>query len=322
MTKLRWGIVSTGRMAGWFCSDFGAVANGKLSAVCSRSRAAADQFADQFSIPHRFTDLDEMLNSGMVDVVYIATPHTTHKEIILKCFDRALPVLCEKPFVTSVADAEQVIEAARHTSTYFMEAMWTWHLPAIKAAKKWVIEGRIGKLVHIKADFGYPVPYAPDQREYDVVDAGGVLREMGVYPVALMRRFIDDTVGDLHVVHQRAPNGVENDLTAIFDFGDHTATLTTSYRCRLGNSAHIIGEDGYIIVPDFFRANRAELYHLDTLTETADFARSSGGYEYQAIAVGEDLANGLIAPALVTHEKSLQTQADMRDILLKAGLKE
>lgn len=322
MRKLRWGIISTGRMAGWFCNDFGKVGNGTLHAVCSRSRPAADQFADQYGIPHRFSDLDEMLNSGMIDVVYIATPHTTHKEIILKCFDRGLPVLCEKPFVTSVADAEHIIEAARHTRTYFMEAMWTWHLPAIKAAKTWVEEGRIGELVHIKADFGYPVPYAPDQREYNAADAGGALREMGVYPLALMRLFIDDVDADLHVVHQRAPNGVENDLTAIFDFGDRTATLTTSYRCRLRNSAHIVGEHGYIRIPDFFRADRAELYHLDTLTGTADFARSSGGYEYQAIALGEDLENGLLAPTLVTHEKSLQTQVDMRDILLKAGLKE
>ena len=322
MSKLRWGIVSTGRMAGWFCDDFGEVTNGVLSAVCSRSATSADKFAKKYGIPHRFDTIDDLLGSDAIDVVYVATPHTTHKEIILKCLDRSLPILCEKPFVTSVEDAKQVIDASQRSGTYFMEAMWTWHLPAIKAAKQWVDSGRIGKLVHIKADFGYPVAYAPDQREYDANDAGGALREMGIYPVALMRLFTDHTVQNLHVTHQRAPNGVENDVTAVFDFDDHTATLTTSYRCRLGNSAHIVGEDGYILIPDFFRADRADLYHLDDLVETAAFPRQSGGYEYQAIAVGEDLAACRSAPILVTQDASLQVQRDMRDILLQAGLTE
>ena len=269
MSKLRWGIISTGRMAGWFCNDFHQVTNGALAAVCSRSDAAANTFADRYSIAERFSELDALLDSGTIDVAYIATPQTTHKDILLKCFDRSIPVLCEKPFVTSVADAEEVISAAQRSGTYFMEAMWTWHLPAIKAAKAWVDDGRIGKLVHVKADFGYPVAYAPDQREYDARDAGGALREMGVYPVAMMRLFLDSPAQDLRVVHQRAPNGVENDLTALFDFGDRTANLTTSFRCRLPNAAHIVGEHGYIIIPDFFRADRAELYHVDDLIEPA-----------------------------------------------------
>ncbi|MEO0451643.1 MAG: Gfo/Idh/MocA family oxidoreductase [Pseudomonadota bacterium] len=322
MSKLRWGIISTGRMAGWFCNDFHQVTHSVLSAVCSRSEAAATQFAETYCIQHRFTNLDALLTSGTIDVAYIATPHTTHKDILLKCFDRSIPVLCEKPFVTSVADAEDVITAAQQSNTYFMEAMWTWHLPVLKAAKAWVEAGRIGNLVHVRADFGYPVTYAPDQREYDAEDAGGALREMGVYPVALMRLFMDEPAQDLHVVHQRAPNGVENDLTALFDFGDRTATLSTSYRCRLRNAAHIIGEDGYIVIPDFFRADRADLYQLDDLIETAAFPRQTGGYEYQAIAMGEELASGRQTPALVTHKKSLQIQKDMRDILLKAGLSE
>lgn len=322
MSSLRWGIVSTGRMSGWFCNDFHAVTNGMLTAVCSRSSQAASTFAKNYEIPNVFTDLDEMLDSGLVDVVYIATPHTTHKNIVLKCFDRNLAVLCEKPFVTSVADAEAVLAAADASDSYFMEAMWTWHLPAIKAAKQWVNQGRIGKLVHVKADFGYPVPYSSDRREYDAKDAGGALREMGIYPVALMRLFVDAPTHDLHVVHQRAPNGVEQDVTALFDYGDMTATLSTSYRCRLRNAAHIIGEDGYIVIPDFFRADRAELWHLDEQIDLAAHPRDTGGYEYQAMALGEDLLEKRNESPLVTHAKSLQIQKDMREILTKAGLPE
>ena len=95
MTKLRWGIISTGRMARWFCNDFHQVIKSVLGAVCSRSESAANQFADTYNIQHRFTELDALLESGEIDVAYVATPHTTHKDILLTCFDRSISVLCE-----------------------------------------------------------------------------------------------------------------------------------------------------------------------------------------------------------------------------------
>ena len=320
--KARWGIVGTGRMAGWFCSDFNLVENGTLSAVCSRSPENGRQFAKRYDIPQTFTDIDEMLTSGAIDVAYIATPHTSHKSLILKCLDKKMPVLCEKPIVTSLADAEEVVKAARTNNTYLQEAMWTWHLPAIKAAKKWVKDGRIGDLIHFRADFGYPVPFAADAREFDPSDAGGVLREMGVYPVAFMCHFIEKSTQSLNVVHRLAPNGVEDDLTALFDFGDLTAVLSTSLKCRLGNSAELIGTKGHIVIPDFFRAHKAMLFEIDALVEMVDHSRTSSGYEYQAIALGEDLKNGRDMSEVVTLDKSLRTQAMMKKILNKIELPE
>ena len=319
MTQTRWGIVSTGRMADWFCSDFGSVPNGQLNAVCSRSSEAANAFAERYDIPHRFTTLDDMIASGEVDLVYIATPHTTHKALVLQALKQGMPVLCEKPIVTSVADMREVIACAEENNTYLAEAMWTWHLPAIQAAKAWVAEGRIGRLVHVKVDFGYPIPYAPDLREYDPKDAGGVLREMGIYSVAISRRFIDQDPNELHVVHQKAPNGVEYDLTAMSDFGDRTSVIGTSYRCRMGNAAYILGEEGYIRIPDAFRASRAELYQVDELIDVADFAREERGYCHIAVATSNDIQNGLRQSPVVPLSVSLSVQEDMKRILEAIG---
>ena len=60
--------------------------------------------------------------------------------------------------------------------------MWTWFLPALQVARRWIAEGRIGRIRHIKADFGYPLlPFDESRREYDSTLAGGCLLEMGVY---------------------------------------------------------------------------------------------------------------------------------------------
>ncbi len=320
--KIKWGIIGTGRMSGWFCDDFKNVPNGELAAVCSRSEDAAKRFASKYNIQNIYTDLDALINSGEIDVAYIATPHTSHKAFTKKCLSSGMAVVCEKPFVTSVKDAIEIIETANTNQTYFMEAMWTWHLPAIKAAKAWVESGRIGDILHFKADFGYPVPFSSDAREFDPSDSGGVLREMGIYPVALMDLFIGLPLKDLRVIHSLAPTGVEDDLTAMFDFGDLTAVITSSFKCRLGNSAQIIGTKGHIIIPDFFRAHRAELYSIDELLETADFQRGSTGYAYQAVSVGEDLLAGETTSKVVPPEKSLKTQMTMKAILDAMGLPE
>lgn len=318
-TQTRWGIVSTGRMAEWFCDDFGSVHNGQLGAVCSRKIESAQLFANKYNIPKAYGSYDELLADNDIDVVYIATPHTAHKQGIIQALNAGKNVVCEKPLVTRVADAHEVFEAARRTNRYLMEALWTWHLPAMQTAKAWVRAGRIGRLVHVKTDFGYPVPYSPTQREYEKKDAGGALREMGIYPVAIARWFIDKPYKELHVVHQEAPNGVEYDLTAVFDYGDITATLATSFRCRMRNAAYILGEEGYIVLPDAFRGSEAQLFKIDDQIDHFQANRTERGYHYQAIAVGEDIMAGRLESPIVSHQDSLTIQQDMAAILNKTG---
>ena len=144
-----------------------------------------------------------------------------------------------------------MINVAAETSGYLMEAMWTWFLPAIRKAKEWVDAGRIGKIVQIQSDFGYPQVYSSDKREYAAELGGGCLLEMGVYPVALTALFTDADPAEISVVARYAPNGVEDDVVATFNYENFVATLGTSYRAKLRNWAYIVGEDGYIAIPDF-----------------------------------------------------------------------
>jgi predicted dehydrogenase len=88
-----------------------------------------------------------------------------------------------------------------------MEAMWTWFLPAIQKAKEWVDAGRIGRIVQIQSDFGYPQVYGAEKREYNAELAGGCLLEMGIYPVAFTALFAGEDPDDISVVARHAPNG-------------------------------------------------------------------------------------------------------------------
>ena len=311
---IRWGLSSTGRIAEWFAADFAHVTGGEIVAVASRSQERARSFADRLAIPRAYGDYRALLDDDRVDVVYVATPHSLHLDYASAAMRAGKAVLCEKPLTVTPEETESLIEVAGATGTYLMEAMWTWFLPAIQTAKRWVEEGRIGRVVHVKADFGYPQVYHPKQREYDAELGGGALLEMGVYPVAIAWYFLGRAPVRVQVTARKAPNGVEDDLVAIFDYGRDTActaTLGTSFRCKLQNWAYVIGEEGYIAIPDFWRASQCHYYRLDERVASFDDGRIHQGFCHEADAVNLDLTAGRRESETVPLTASLEIQRHM-----------
>ena len=214
--KVRWGILSTGRITHQFVQDFSFVPNGEVVAVASRSKDSADAFAARYDIPRAYADYRSLLEDSDVDAVYIATPHTLHYQNALDAIEARKHVLCEKPFTVGSEESRRLFHVANQSSVFVMEAMWTYFLPAVRKALEWVEQGRIGRIRHVKADFGYPLlPFDPNRREYNAELAGGCLLEMGIYPVALAWLFLQQDPDDIQVVARRAPNGVEDDLSLI-----------------------------------------------------------------------------------------------------------
>jgi predicted dehydrogenase len=293
MNKVRWGIISTGRITHQFARDFEYVPNGEIVAVASRSQESADTFAAEYDIPRTYAAYQQLLEDPDVDAVYIATPHSLHYQNTIDAIQARKHALCEKPFTVGVRESRNLFHMAEQSSVFVMEAMWTYFLPAIQKAQEWVEQGRIGRLRQLKADFGYPLPYDPGRREYNAELAGGCLLEMGIYPVALAWLFMQQDPDDIQVVAHKAPNGVEDDVAMLFDYGDKTdgavATLGTSFRSKLQNCAYIIGEEGYIVIPDFWRASECSLYHLDTRIDYFDDGRKSLGFNYETVAVNLDI---------------------------------
>ena len=314
MEILRWGILSTGRIADWFCSDFHMVKGAELAAVCSRKLETAQSFAKHFDIPRAFGSYEELLAEPDIDCIYIGTPHTLHIDNAKAALNAGKAVLCEKPLTVSAKECQELITAAETANTYLMEAMWTYFLPAMQKAKRWCENGKIGDIIHVKTDFGYPLPYHPQQREYDAKYGGGCLLEMGVYPIAISSYFVDGDVKVVEAVGSKAPNGVEDDVTAILEIGDVTATIGTSFRARLRNAAHIIGTDGYIVIPDAFRCHECYLYKIDDCIDHFVADRNTRGYEFQAISMSDDLRRGKTQSSTMPHAKSLQFQKTIDDI--------
>lgn len=129
---IRWGIIGPGRIANTFANDIKYAPSASLYAVASRQLASAQQFASAFSIPRAYGSYAELLADPKVDAVYIATPHSHHKQQSIAALQAGKHVLCEKPATITPAQLEEVIAVAEQRGRYFMEAMWTYFFPVIQ----------------------------------------------------------------------------------------------------------------------------------------------------------------------------------------------
>ncbi|WP_448250402.1 Gfo/Idh/MocA family protein [Thalassotalea agariperforans] len=314
MKKLKWGIVSSGRISHKFCSDLIQFPDAEIQAVAARNLDRAQTFAEQFSIKKAYQGYQALFADPEVDIVYIGTPHTCHYTNARDAILAGKHVLCEKPLVTAPEQCQELILLAKKHNVFLMEAMWTYFLPAITTAKEWIVSGRLGEIKHIKIDFGYQMPYSPDCREYNAELAGGSLFDVGIYPLALAWYFLEKDISNLHVFNTNAPNGVDEDVIIIADYGDVKATLASSFQCWLANSAYIVGDKGYIRIPNAFRATRCEFYQNEVCVDTFNDDRTTQGYIYEVMEAHNQINAGKIESPTISHSTSLKFQIQMAKI--------
>ncbi|WP_371373607.1 Gfo/Idh/MocA family protein [Thalassotalea aquiviva] len=316
--KIRWGLLCASRIARTFIADMQYVTNGEVVAIATRKPADANAFAQEYDIKRAYAGYDAMLADPDIDAVYISSPHSLHYQHTKAAILAGKSVLCEKPFTVGAEQAIELQQLARQHQVYVMEAMWTYFLPAIKQAKQWVEEGRIGQVVQIDADFGYPIPYSKTQREYNKDLGGGCLLEMGIYPVALAYLFTKQQPDKIYSVSRLAPNGVEDDVKMLLQYqqpsGQIAVSLSTSFIARLSNCAYIVGTEGYISIPDFFRARECRLHVLDEQVEHFFDPRKGSGFEFEIQAVGDDLLNQKQESAVMPLHTSVALQQMMSAI--------
>ena len=144
MDKIRWGVLGTGYIAGKFAEALSFIPDAGLIAVGSRTQKSAETFARQYKVPRIHASYQALADDPNVDVVYIATVNTCHRENCLTALEAGKPVLCEKPFMVNTREAEEVIALAREKKVFLMEALWTRFIPAFQKAVVFQKDNRMG----------------------------------------------------------------------------------------------------------------------------------------------------------------------------------
>lgn len=320
MKKVRWGMVSAGRIANTFAQDMKFAENAEIVSVAARKREDAEAFAKRHGIKKAVEGYDALFADPDIDAVYISTPHAFHLEQSISALEHGKHILCEKPITMNPVECGQLISAAKNKELFLMEAMWTWYLPAIKQAQQWVTDGKIGQIEHIQASFGFKMPYTPETREWAPELGGGCLLDMGIYPIAFSWLFTKEYPQNIQAAEKIAPTGVERQISALLEYPNSFSEITVSFSSKLHNWAFIYGTEGYIAVPNFWSASGAFLYQGDDVVESFKDQRVGSGFEFQIQSASKAILNGEKQSDIVTLQDTLAFQKIMQMIKQAASV--
>ena len=150
MENVNWGILGCGdvceRKSG---PPMYKTPHSALAAVMRRDAAKAADFARRHGVPKSYTDADALIADPGVDIVYVATPPDSHRELALKVLAAGKPVYVEKPMAMNHAECLDMIAAAERSGQRLFVAYYRRALPYFLKVKELLDSGAIGEVLSV-----------------------------------------------------------------------------------------------------------------------------------------------------------------------------
>ena len=311
-SPLRWGILGTGAIAHAFVNDLQLTDSGAVSAVGSRSQGSADRFADAFDIAARHSSYEALVADPSVDVVYVATPHPMHRENAILALRAGKPVLVEKPFAMNAAEAREIVQAARESALFAMEAMWTRFLPHVAVVRDWLARGLLGDVVTVTADHGQWFAEDPEFRLFAAELGGGALLDLGVYPVSFASMILG-APNRIVAISDPALTGVDAQTSMVFGYeGGAQAVLACTLRAKSPTRASIVGTEARIEIDgDFYAPARVTLIPRQGDPTPILSVEEGRGLRHEADEVARRLAAGDLESPLMPLDETISIMETM-----------
>jgi predicted dehydrogenase len=325
---VRWGVISTGRIASTVVSDLALLPDAVLQSVSSRTRQNAEAFAAEHGFQSAYGDdgglpgYQRLLQDPAVDVVYVATPHTSHYSVAKAALEAGKHVLCEKPLTINAGEAAELVRLAKEKSLFLMEAVWTRFLPSVQRAAEIIASGELGEIRWVQADLGFPAPDRPGSRLWRREDGGGALMDVGVYPLTWAMFSLGRPQSITATAHL-TDGGVDSEtaLTLSYSSGAQVQAMT-SLTAATPQTATVCGTKGML------RCN-APLFNPTELTITSSsgeqrvekFTLAGRGYTYQLREVIRCLQQGLLESPTMPLTDTLATMSLLDTARAQAGIR-
>jgi predicted dehydrogenase len=306
MNDFRWGLVGPGSIAGRFAEAVNRLPGTRIGRVHGRDSGRTQAFVERWTPAGKppaqvSLDFEDLLADPEIDAIYIATPHSHHGASVRAALMAGKPVLCEKPLVARLAEAEQLIATARSQQVFLMEALWTRFLPIYAQVATWLQQGRIGRVQAMQSSFCFSLPFDALARHFNPALAGGTLLDIGIYNLAMGRWVLETTLGacpelvDLQTIGQFAPTGVESRVAATLHYaGGVVSQFVCAFDGCADNTLRIQGERGSIVVQaGFWEATEAVLNEGRLPPFAAQAAFRFNGFEYEIEEVMRCVRGGL-----------------------------
>jgi predicted dehydrogenase len=202
--------------------------NSVMAALVTSDPTKATQLSDKYDVArtYNYDQFPELIRSGEIDAVYIATPNWRHAEFAVPALEAGIHVLLEKPMEISSEQCERIIAAQERSGAKLMVAYRLHFEPATIAAIEKVRSGDLGEVHLFTSTFAQMVDPA-NHRAQSGMKAGPIF-DMGPYPINGVRNLFGSEPQEAFATGFRHPEA---------DLGDFDDTVSVILRFPQGRLA-------------------------------------------------------------------------------------
>lgn len=167
-----------------------------LVALAGRSADRAEQAARRYGAQTAYTDWRQLIDNKQIQVLINAGPNEVHADASIAAASRGLHVICEKPLARTAEEAAQMRDAAVASRIVHMTGYNYRFVPAVQLARRFIREGRLGKIYHFRTrycDDSMVDPQIPYDWRHNKTRAGsGVIGDLAAHVVDLARFLVGE----------------------------------------------------------------------------------------------------------------------------------
>ena len=304
-----WGIVGSG----WIAHD---MANALIQedvgiyGVASGHYSSTIKFSEEFSIEHVYENYQSMFEDENIDIVYIATPHNSHYEIMKDALLHNKHVFCEKAITLNSTELDECVKIAKERHLVISDGVTLFHMPLFKELKKLISSNSLGPVKMVQVNFGSFKEHDVNNRFFNPNLAGGALLDIGVYAVSFARWFMASKPNTVLTTMTPFETGVDESSGILLQNKEmEIATISLTMRAKQPKRGLVACENGYIEIYNFPRADKATItYTSDGHTQEITCGESGLALNYEIRDMEEYVSN-------LNGQTNLQCIQDVMDVL-------
>lgn len=278
--------------------------------VASGHYSSTKKFFEEFSIEHVYETYQAMFKDENIDIVYIATPHNSHYEIMKEALTHNKHVFCEKAITLNSMELNECVEIAKKRHLVISDGVTLFHVPLFKELKKLISSNSLGPVKMVQVNFGSFKEYDVKNRFFNPDLAGGALLDIGVYAVSFARWFMSSKPDTVLTTMTPFETGVDESSGILLkNIENEIATISLTMRAKQPKRGLIACENGDVEVYNFPRADHATVtYTSDGHTDQITCGESSLALNYEIRDMEEYVSS-------LNGQKNLSYVCDVMDVL-------
>jgi predicted dehydrogenase len=317
---MRIGMIGAGGIASKLAATIAQMKGVSNYAIASRSLEKAEAFKQANGFEKAYGSYEELVADPLVDLVYIATPHSEHYRNMELALRYHKPVLCEKAFTADLPQAADILSRFEQAKVFVAEAIWTRYLPSRKIIDDLLAKDVIGKPYLVSANLCYPNKNHP--RLNDPSLAGGALLDMGIYPLTFALMIYHSNPSSLHAECRYSETGVDEATTMLLHFPEgQQAVLFTSMDGPSDRTGFVYGSKGYLEITNINNPEKIQVFNANHEgVATYSVPKQISGYEYEILECQACLKQGLLEPPSMPHQTTLEVMRMMDAMRQEMGI--